>query len=57
MHCKARQVLWVLYITNQDSDSEMTFLELPKSTSKIWKPTYDSDGRFEPLTNYDRSLT
>ena len=42
MHCKARHVLRDLFSTNQRNGSEITFVDGDtKSTSDIWKPSYD----------------
>ena len=60
MHCKARQVSCYLFSGNQKNCSDMTLVAWatkirPKSL-KTWGHQLHSDGRFEPLTNFDRNL-
>ena len=61
MHCKGRYVSHILFITNQIYGSDVTYdwsyQYQPQKFGKLAMINYDSDRRFSPLTNSDKSLT
>ena len=62
MHRKVRQVLQVLFSTNQGNCSEndiccRSYQNQPQNFENLAMINYDSDGRFEPLKIFGRSLT
>ena len=61
MHCKAKQVLRVLFSANQGNGSDNDirgrgYQNQPQKLENLAMINYDSDGRFEPLNSSGKTI-